>query len=346
MNPFPMSIPIPREGFCDTGNMFRPHESMMKRFQLESPRPKNANGERHGHSWCVKSLGVIFVLVSSLLGQGGETSKVTVTTVEGESWLNHLHRTFDETSMGKTGRLGPPATTPGEVPAHWQLGLSPGFATQTVALHGRDLYRLNCQGCHEESGLGAPPEINSVIDPVRATSVAIIMERNKKIGMDMSRSAAAELAKQSRTSLLQRLHHGGQDMPPLPYLSEAEVRSLFAYLRQLAGVSGAEREQVAVMESSSHIGEQIVKSTCHVCHGAAGPNPSPQELLEGAIPPLNTLTTRTSLPEFVGKVISGASITMGTPPLSCRGRMPVFGYLSEDEAADVYLYLMLNPPHQ
>ena len=123
MNPFPMSIPIPREGFCDTGNMFRPHESMMKRFQLESPRPKNANGERHGHSWCVKSLGVIFVLVSSLLGQGGETSKVPVTAVEGESWLNHLHRTFDETSMGKTGRLGPPATTPGEVPAHWQLGL-------------------------------------------------------------------------------------------------------------------------------------------------------------------------------------------------------------------------------
>jgi hypothetical protein len=36
---------------------------------------------------------------------------------------------------------------------------------------------------------------------------------------------------------------------------------------------------------------------------------------------------------------------MGAPPLLCRGRMPVFGYLSEDEAADVYLYLTLHPPH-
>jgi mono/diheme cytochrome c family protein len=295
---------------------------------------------------CVKSLGMIFVLISSLLGQGGRTSDIAVTAVEGESWLNHLHRKFDETSMGKTGRLGPPATMPGEGPARWQPALSPGFAAQTVALHGGDLYRLNCQGCHAESGLGAPPEINSVIDPVRATSVAIIMERNKRIGMDMSRSAAAELAKQSKTSLLQRLHNGGQDMPPFPYLGEAEVRSLLAYLRQLAGVSGAEREQVALKESPARIGEQIVKSTCHVCHGAAGPNPNPQQLLEGAVPPLNTLTTRTNLPEFVGKVINGASISMGTPPLPCRGRMPVFGYLSENEAADVYVYLMLNPPHQ
>src|SRR5712692_2547813 len=77
--------------------MFRPHESMMKRFQLESPRPKNANGEQHGHSWCVKSLGVIFVLVSSLLGQGGGTSKVTVTAVEGESsGTNQFHGTLYE----------------------------------------------------------------------------------------------------------------------------------------------------------------------------------------------------------------------------------------------------------
>jgi hypothetical protein len=28
-----------------------------------------------------------------------------------------------------------------------------------------------------------------------------------------------------------------------------------------------------------------------------------------------------------------------------RGRMPVFAYLTPDEAADAYLYLSLYPPH-
>jgi mono/diheme cytochrome c family protein len=94
------------------------------------------------------------------------------------------------------------------------------------------------------------------------------------------------------------------------------------------------------------VGEHIVKSTCHVCHSAVGPNPDTQQLVEGAIPPLSTLSTRTSLPEFVRKVTYGAPIIMGTPPLQRRGRMPVFGYLSEDEAANVYLYLMLYPPQK
>jgi len=35
---------------------------------------------------------------------------------------------------------------------------------------------------------------------------------------------------------------------------------------------------------------------------------------------------------------------MGAQPMLYRGRMPVFNYLSEDEAADVYLYLTLYPP--
>ena len=133
-------------------------------------------------------------------------------------------------------------------------------------------------------------------------------------------------------------------MPPFPQLSEPEIRSLLAYLRQLAGVPGAEREQVAINVSPSHIGEQIVKSTCHICHNAVGPNPNPQQILEGTIPPLSTLTTRTSMPEFVRKVTAGASINMGAAPLPYRGRMPVFDYLSEDEVANAYLYLTLYPP--
>jgi len=268
------------------------------------------------------------------------------TAVAGESWLNHLGRAFEETSMGKTGRLGPPSATPEAEFARWQMGLAPEPANETVILHGSDLYRMNCRGCHGEDGMGAPPEINSVINPVRATAVAAVMERMKMAGMEISRADAAKLAQQSKGLLLERLHHGGQDMPAFPHLREAEVNSLLAYLRQLAGVRGAQGEQVAVREPRVRLGEHIVKSTCHICHSAAGPNPNPQQLYEGAIPPLNTLALRTSRAEFIRKVTHGAPVIMGAPPELFRGRMPVFYYLSEDEAADVYLYLARYPPYQ
>jgi mono/diheme cytochrome c family protein len=298
------------------------------------------------HSQVMKSLVVVFVLATSLLGQSVGTKDVQVTGVAGESWLNHLHRTFEETSMGKTGRLGPPTSRGGEETPGWQRRLSADSARQTVTLQGADLYRLNCWGCHGEFGLGAPPEINSVVNPTRATSIVVIMERMKKLGMNISRADAAELANQSKTTLLQRLHKGGTDMPPFPHLSEPEVRAIFAYLKQLAGVPGAGKQQEVVEESRVRVGEHIVKSTCHICHNAAGPNPNPEQLLNGAIPPLNTLTTRTSLPDFDRKIRTGAPIMMGTPPSAFRGRMPVFYYLGEDEVADAYLYLRLSPPYE
>jgi mono/diheme cytochrome c family protein len=168
----------------------------------------------------------------------------------------------------------------------------------------------------------------------------------KKTGMDISSADAAKLAQQARAALLERLHKGGEFMPPFPQLSEADIRSLMAYLKQLADMPGARSEQSAVKESRVRVGELIVKSTCHTCHSAIGPNPGPQALLDGAIPPLSTLTRRKSQPEFVRKVTQGAPVLMGTPATLYRGRMPVFYYLSEDEAADVYLYLTLYPPSE
>jgi mono/diheme cytochrome c family protein len=219
-------------------------------------------------------------------------------------------------------------------------------ASQTLTLHGSDLYRMNCQGCHGESGEGAPPEINSVINPVRATSVELVMARMKVTGMEIGRADAVKLAQQSKTALLQRLHNGGENMPSFPHLNQAEVNSLLAYLKQLAAVPGAGREQLAVKESRIRVGEHIVKSTCHTCHAATGPDPGPQQIWNGAIPPLSTLTMRKSRPEFIRKVTRGAPVLMGASPMLYRGRMPVFYYLSEDEAADVYLYLTLYPPSQ
>jgi mono/diheme cytochrome c family protein len=289
------------------------------------------------------TLVVLFVLVSSLLAQTNATKHTSVTAVEGESWISHLHKRFGETSMGRTSDLGPaPPSWEKEAPP-WQLNLSPGFPAPIVILHGSDLYRMTCQGCHKESGQGAPPEINSIIDPVRATSVAAITARMKAAGREMSRSDTAAMAKESKAMLLQRLHIGGQHMLP-PTMSEAEIRSLLAYLDQLAAIPGAEKNQIAVKESSYRIGEHIVKSTCHVCHSATGPNPSPDQILKGAIPPLSALTTRVSLSGFVRKVTSGAPIIMGTPPTYYRGHMPVYVYFSQDEAAAAYLYLIRYPP--
>jgi len=294
----------------------------------------------------MQSLAVVFILLSSLLGQTVGTKEAPATVVAGESWLHHIHRSFDETSMGKTGRLGPPGSVPEEEIPRFQLASSPGPALQTETLHGSDLYRLNCRGCHGEFGLGAPPEINTVLDPVRASSAVAVQERMKKAGMNISRAEAGKLAVEARTALLQRLRNGGEDMPPFRHLSGEEVRSLIAYLKQLAGIAGAEKDQVAIKESPLRVGEHIAKSTCHICHGASGTNPSALQLSEGAIPPLNTLTSRLSRPEFTRKVTRGAPIIMGAPPLPYRGRMPVFYYLSEGEAADVYLYLTSYPPYQ
>jgi cytochrome c5 len=283
---------------------------------------------------------LFFVLSAAGYGQ-------VVTPVRGESWLEHIHRSFDETSMGKaSGVYGPEAAMPGEsLLQNPTLTLSYKFTGQSTTLYGSDLYRLKCQACHGASGAGAPPEINSVLDPVRATSASLYIERMKKVGIDVTWNDAAALASQARGTLLQRLHKGGTDMPtPSPYLTDVELRSLSAYLRELAGIPG-KKQQIPIVESPLRVGEHIVKSTCHICHASVGNNPSPQELEEGQIPPLSSLTSRVSINEFITKIMVGAPVSEGALAMPVRGRMPVFAYLTPDEAADAYLYLSLYPPH-
>jgi mono/diheme cytochrome c family protein len=317
----------------------------MLQFAAEVRRAGRLRGAAVNRKRMLPSLTLVVLLVASLLsGQTAGSGDASVTAVTGESWLRHLHKTFGETSMGKTADLGPTPPKAGEQMPPWQLDLTPGFASQNITLHGSDLYRLNCRGCHGERGEGAPPEINSIIGPVQATSVAAMTERMKKAGRDVHPSEIAAVAKESKTLLLQRLHSGGDRMPP-PTLSEEEIRALVPYLEQLSDVPGAEKNQMAVKESYYRVGEHIVKSTCHICHSATGPNPSPQQMLDGEIPPLATLPARVSLADFVRKVTSGASITMGTQSVTYRGRMPVYHYLSQDEAAAAYLYLTHYPPH-
>lgn len=289
------------------------------------------------------SRAAVCILVLAVSTQNVIAQANSVTPVQGESWLTHLHRPFDETAMGKTWRLGPPEGPLENAPDAAPTALRSASLTDTTVLRGADLYRLNCQGCHGESGQGSPPEIASIIDPVRSTSAYLVLERMKTAGAEMTRAQAAELARQSKNALLQRLHNGGQEMPSFSYLRDSEIRSLIAYLDLLAGVPNANSHQVAVPELRVRVGELIVKSTCHTCHEATGTDPSPDQLAAGAIPPLSTLTTRVSRSGLIRKITAGAPI-MDTSSGSLRGRMPVFFYLSKSEAADVFAYLAAYPP--
>ncbi len=118
--------------------------------------------------------------------------------------------------------------------------------------------------------------------------MATTIKRMKNAGRDVSQSEVTSMAKDSKTQLLKRLRVGGESMPP-PNLNDAEMRSLIPYLEQLSGVTGAERNQVAVTESTYRVGEHIVKSTCHVCHGRDWPQPqSPTNFGRSHSPALNS----------------------------------------------------------
>ena len=305
--------------------------------------------------------GIIIWTVSLCVtvGFACESSSLADTTASG----SHRSGNSEPTAIG--GRKLAPASAPdvrrdehgqdgaaGAVDGYAARGVCPladGIGlrawNENVTVQGADLYRMNCRGCHGEDGHGAPPEINSVINPVRATSAAAMMERMKTAGMEMSRADADEAGAAiegyaARPAASWRTGHAGVS-------ASERSRSEFAGRLPAAvgGVRGAEGEQVAVREARVRVGEHIVKSTCHICHSAAGPNPNPQQLYEGAIPPLNTLVLRTSRAEFIRKVTHGAPIMMGAPPRVVPGRMPVFYYLSEEEAADAYLYLTRYPPY-
>ena len=87
----------------------------------------------------LKGLLALFIVSSSLLGQSAGTKDSTVTPVSGESWLSHLHRPFDGTSMGKTWDMGPSVPKPGERSDEWQAALTPAPLLEEYLIAGRTL---------------------------------------------------------------------------------------------------------------------------------------------------------------------------------------------------------------
>ena len=242
--------------------------------------------------------------------------------------------------MGSTGVWGPTPESYKAPPVDFTSSQTLG---RPAVLSGGEIYRLSCEACHKADGNGAPPEIPAVIGPVQATSALFMERRMKERGHPISAAFARELASGSQKDLLARLKNGGQKMPAFGYLTPAEIHALIGYLDKLAGVPG-DGKAFTVTEPSARVGELLVKGTCHICHDATGPWPSPEEFLQGSIPPIAGFTSRKTLPELVWKVRHGAPVVMGPLQLEYRGRMPVFDYLTDDEVASAYLYLMTYPP--
>jgi cytochrome c5 len=279
-------------------------------------------------------------VVSRQPKQSATHSEPVVTPVAGSSWLNHLGIRYRDTNLGRgSGRYGPAPSD--EAAAREPLVLPAG---RSLELDGADLYRLNCQACHGAEGTGAPPEVRSVLPTVQGSSLQKMRHKLQLERRGGAETAAAQKqANQMKRDLYARIRHGGEKMPPRAHLEESEIDMLYAYLTELAGTPDAgplARRTV----SWERLGENVVKGTCHICHDAVGPRPTPQALLNGAIPPLTVLLADKSVVDFVNKVRSGASTTMGDLPFHYRGRMPVFYYLKGHELAAAYLFLTEFPP--
>ncbi len=285
--------------------------------------------------------------------------------VQGPSWLQHLGLKLEETRLGQAGGQTPPrgAETPdarardesAAVQKLFSMGRSDERAGRAIlatpiTASGSDLYRLDCQSCHGPEGNGALPEIHSLVDPVRATSVTLVRERMEKAGHPIPEEMAKTLADQAEASLRQRIRAGGKEMPGFPHLHPAEVNALLGYLGQLAGVPQAKPGLVTVTVSLGHLAEHLVAGSCHVCHDAMGPGASPMMMMSGVIPSLATLPQQRTATDVVAKVREGRSPMgrmghmMGGGMGTGVSRMPTFPYLTADEVAAAYAYLVLYPP--
>jgi cytochrome c5 len=266
----------------------------------------------------------------------------TVTPVEGPSWIKHLGLTFGGTAMGRMGTNAPPSTVAYQ--SRWNTLAGSESLARPFVLSGSDLYRLDCESCHQPDGRGSPPEVNSLIDPVRATSPALMEQRLKALGTPVDQALVRQMTTAAMAAIRTRLRNGGKKMPPFNHLEGPEVDALIAYLDELAGVPGAEARQIRITEPFTRVGEHLVKGTCHICHDATGPGTDPQALLRNQLPSLASFPRTKTVSQMIQKVREGAPVEMGPLHLPSTGRMPVFQYLTADEAAAAYLYLIIYPP--
>jgi mono/diheme cytochrome c family protein len=293
----------------------------------------------------------------------------TVIPVRGVSWIKHLGiRDIGQTAMGRMGGLEPAPPSqrrePGLAEADIEEGEKRGMGgmmgrifssyrsnqnevtrlmDETFLLSGSDLYRLNCQSCHGPNGTGKQPEINSLVGPVEGTSPAFVKNWGKKLGHEIDPEMARQLVAQALSTLRDRLNNGGKKMPAFRHLEGEERDALIAYLQVLAGVSSGENRGKPVTESVARVGEHLVKGTCHICHDATGPGSGHMMMMRGTIPSLASFPAEKTIQDVIRQVEAGSM-----PMMSMMGGqvMPAYPYVTEDEGAAAYLFLVRYPPRE
>jgi mono/diheme cytochrome c family protein len=268
-------------------------------------------------------------------------SKVEVTPVEGPSTLHHLGLTIEQSSMGWAGQWSPPLTTE-RAAADAVTRSEP--AGGPFVLTGADLYRISCRACHKADGSGAPPEIHSLLGPVRSASVKWMTADMKARGRDLDASFIKQLTTATEADLRTRLRKGGHNMPSFEQISEQEYAVLRPYLDELAGLPVAKASPRAISEPADRVGELVIKGTCHICHDATQLIERPTTVLSGVIPALASFPGGKTGGDFIHKVKAGASVPLSVGGVASRGRMPLFDYLTEPEVASAYAYLMTYRP--
>ncbi|MFQ6675078.1 MAG: c-type cytochrome [Fidelibacterota bacterium] len=294
---------------------------------------------------------VALVLTTDISSTEQSTSPHPVTPVTGPGWIKRIGIARpSQTAMGQMGgRASPLRSTEKELRiindifsryrAH-RLTVS-RLTEETFSLTGEDLYRLNCQSCHGPDGNGRPPEIKSLLDPVRGASPTLIRKRMEERGRPIDQDFAQELAADADRALRRRLQQGGERMPPFAHLRDDEVESLLQYLKELAGVPVQERKEIVVPQSVARIGEHLVKGTCQICHDATGPGGGHMAMMRGITPSLASFPRDLSARQMIRRVRVGSSSMMG---MMMGQMMPEFPYLAKEEILAGYLYLLTYPP--
>lgn len=298
-----------------------------------------------------------------------DTTAPVVTPVSGPSWIEHIgFQRPGQTLMGQIGGTERPPQTAREEPdlpktggirtqRHHMKGIierilsrfrtediAPSqYMDETFMLAGADLYRLNCQSCHGPDGTGAPPEIKSLLDPVRGMSPMLTQKRMEKMGRPIDMDFARELASGAEATLRQRLVEGGEKMPPFRHLRGDEVDALLDYLKELAGVPADEYQEMLIPQSVARVGEHVIKGTCHICHDATGPGAGHMAMMRGVISSLASFTREMSIQQVIRQARMGSSDMMG---MMRTDKMPAFSYFTENEIAAAYLYLLAYPPRE
>ncbi len=293
--------------------------------------------------------GLIFIVVAAIAvscnraasGKPGDSRSPasTITPVEGPSWLNHLGVNMGYTHLGQRGGTAPPPATARREPQIRQDATTQALG-ELFTLTGSDLYRINCRTCHGAHGNGAPPEIPSLIGPVQGTSATLIQRRMEQKGTPISEEMAAQMADEAERAIQSRLQKGGEKMPAFPQLRPEELAALLRYLRQLAELPNTE-PIAAVNEPAAHVGEEVIKGTCHICHDATGPGGSRMTIMmRGIVPSLASMPEYQSLDAVVQQVHYGTRMMM----MMGGNRMPPFPYFTDQEISAAYLYLQAYSP--